>query len=146
MYLIGLTGTSSLGLEQIEILEKICNKISGEPKIRFCGVINSMGKIVAGGFKNNIKPLDNDDQRQMLYMQSRLEISMKGEFDENLGGVNYIVTYRDNVVLINMPLPGCNHLALISAERNASIEQIVKNVINLFEDNSMFDVEQKMTV
>ena len=47
-----------------------------------------MDKIVAVGFKDDIKPLDSDDQRRMLYMQSTLELSMKGEFDENLGGVN----------------------------------------------------------
>ncbi|WP_420545788.1 DUF6659 family protein [Nitrosopumilus sp.] len=141
-----MSGTGSLGFEQIKVLEEICNKISYEPKIRFCGIINSMGKIVAGGFKDNIKPLDNDDQRQMLYMQSRLEISMKGEFNENLGNVNHIVTYRDNIVLINMPIPKYNHLALISAERNASIEQIIKMVASVFESHDIFDEKPKMTV
>lgn len=95
-----------------------------------------MGKIVAGGFKDDIKPLDTEDQRRMLYMQSSLELSMKGEFDENLGCVNYITTYRDNLVLINIPLR--NHLILMSAERNVDTEQIVKNTISLFESNNVF--------
>jgi len=102
-----------------------------------------MGKIVAGGFKDDIKPLDSDDQRRMLYMQSTLELSMKGEFDENLGCVNYITTYRDNVVLINIPMKRYNHLVLISAERNADTEQIVKNTISLFESNNVFEIGNK---
>ena len=61
---------------------------------------------------------------------------MKGEFDENLGCVNYITTYRDNLVLINIPLR--NHLILMSAERNVDTEQIVKNTISLFESNNVF--------
>jgi len=134
--LIDLNGITSLTSERIQILENLCNKLSNEPKIRFCGVINSMGKIVAGGFKDDIKPLDSEDQRRMLYMQSSLELSMKGEFDENLGCVNYITTYRDNVVLINIPMR--NHLILMSAERNAGTEQIVKNTISLFESNNVF--------
>jgi len=103
-----------------------------------------MGKIVAGGFKDDIKPLDSDDQRRMLYMQSTLELSMKGEFDENLGCVNYITTYRDNVVLINIPM--CNHLILMSAERNANTEQIVKNTISLFESNNVFEIGNKTDI
>ena len=139
--MIDLNGITALTSEQVHVLENLCNKLSSEPKIRFCGVINSMGKIVAGGFKDDIKPLDSDDQRRMLYMQSTLELSMKGEFDENLGRVNYITTYRDNVVLINMPMKKYNHLVLISAERNSDTEQIVKNTISLFESNNVFEIE-----
>jgi hypothetical protein len=141
--LIDLNGITSLTSEQIHVLESLCNNLSNEPKIRFCGVINSMGKIVAGGFKDDIKPLDSDDQRRMLYMQSTLELSMKGEFDENLGCVNYITTYRDNVVLINIPMKRYNHLVLMSAERNADTEQIVKDTISLFESNKVFEIGNK---
>ena len=81
-----------------EVLENLCNKLCNEPKIRFCGVINPLGRLVIGGFRDGIKPLDNEDQRQMLYMQSYLEMSMKGEFDDTLGNVNFITTYRDNLV------------------------------------------------
>lgn len=105
-----------------------------------------MGKIVVGGFKDDIKPLDSEDQRRMLYMQSSLELSMKEEFDENLGCVNYITTYRDNVVLINMPMKRYNHLVLISAERNADVEQIVKNTISLFESNNVFEIRNKTDI
>ena len=141
--MIDLNSITSLTSEQIQVLKNSCNKLSSEPKIRFCGVINSMGKIVAGGFKDDIKPLDSEDQRRMLYMQSTLELSMKGEFDENLGVVNYITTYRDNVVLINMPMKRYNHLVLMSAERNANVEQIVKNTISLFESNNVFEIGNK---
>jgi hypothetical protein len=145
-HLINLNGNISLTSKQIHVLENLCNKLSNEPKIRFCGVINSMGKIVAGGFKDDIKPLDSEDQRRMLYMQSTLELSMKGEFDENLGCVNYITTYRDNVVLINVPMKKYNHLVLISAERNTDTEQIVKYTISLFESNNVFEIETKYTL
>ena len=65
-----------------EALENLCNKLCNEPKIRFCGVINPLGRLVIGGFRDGIKPLENEDQRQMLYIQSYLEMSMKGEFDD----------------------------------------------------------------
>ena len=120
-----------------ESLEVLCNMLCNEPKIRFCGIINSLGRLVTGGFRNGIKPLDNEDQRQMLYIQSTLELSMKREFDDTLGSVNFITTYRDNVALITIPMQQ-DYLLLISVERNAQIEQIVDRTTNLFESNGMF--------
>lgn len=117
-------------------LEILCNRLCNEPKIRFCGIINSMGKSVTCGFKNNINPLNNEDQRQMLCIESSLELSMKNEFNETLGNVNFITTYRDNIALITIPMQQ-NYLLLMSVERNAEIEPIVKRAVNLFEKNSL---------
>ncbi len=121
-----------------EGLEILCNRLCYEPKIRFCGIINSMGKAIACGFKNGIHPLNKEEQRQMLYIESSLELSMKNEFNDTLGNVNFIATYRDNLALITIPIKQ-NYLLLISAERNASIENIVKNAINFFESNNLLD-------
>lgn len=120
----------------------LCHRLCDEPKIRFCGVINSLGRIVTGGFKNGIEPLDNEDLRKMLYIQSTLELSMKGEFDEILGSVNFISTYRDNIAIITIPMPQ-NYLLLMSVERNAEIEQIVKKTTNIFEINGILSRNTK---
>jgi len=125
-----------------EVLENLCHTLCNEPKIRFCGVINPLGRLVTGGFRDGIKPLDNEDQRQMLYIQSYLEMSMKGEFDDTLGNVNFVTTYRDNVTLISIPMQQ-NYLLLMSVERNAQIEQIVKKTISLFERNGMLGQRNK---
>jgi hypothetical protein len=66
-------------------------------------------------------------------MQSKLELSMKEEFNDSLGHVNYIVTYRDNVVIINIPSDNQKYHILISAERNSNVQEIVNDVANLFE-------------
>ena len=67
---------------------------------------------------------------------------MKREFDDALGTVNYITTYRDNVALITIPMSQ-NYLLLMSVERNAEIEQIVKNTASLFESNGMLGRRSK---
>lgn len=123
----------ALNFEQTNLLDVFCKVVCKKPKIRFCGIINSMGRIIAGSFKDNILPLDNDQQRQMLYMQSKLELSMKSEFNDNLGHVNYIVTYRDNVIIINIPSDSQQFHILISAERSSRVQEIVTFVAHLFE-------------
>lgn len=40
---------------------KICKTVlSLDPKIRFAGVINERGRLVAGGMKENVTPLENE--------------------------------------------------------------------------------------
>jgi hypothetical protein len=142
------TDESQLQKEHLSIpltnegLEILCHRLCNKPKVRFCGVINPLGRLVTGSFRDGIKPLDNEDQRQMMYIQSYLEMSMKREFDDTLGNVNFITTYRDNVALITIPMRQ-NYLLLMSVERNAEIEQIVKNTINIFENNGMLDGRNK---
>ena len=87
-----------------EGLEILCHRLCNKAKVRFCGVVNPLGRLVIGGFRDGIKPLDNEDQREMMYIQSCLEMSMKKEFDDTLGNVNFIITYRDNVSLVTIPL------------------------------------------
>lgn len=136
----------TLTLQQSNLLDVFCNTMCNKPKIRFCGIINSMGRLVAGSFKDNILPLDNEQQRQMLYMQSKLELSMKGEFNDNLGYVNYIVTYRDNVVIINIPSDNQQYHILISAERVSIAQEIVNEVVNLFKElETEFDKQTEGT-
>jgi len=69
-------------------------------------------------------------------MASRLELSTKRDFDETLGNVNFITTYRGNAALITIPMQQ-DYLLLMSTEQNAEIKQIVKNIINLFGSNGL---------
>lgn len=117
-------------------LEILCARLSNSPKIRFCCMVDSQGRSVASGFNNNIQPLNNEEQRQMLCMASRLELSTKREFNDTLGNVNFITTYRDNLALIIIPMQQ-DYLLLMSVERNAGIEQIVKNTISLLDSNGI---------
>ncbi|MGI9567674.1 MAG: DUF6659 family protein [Nitrosopumilus sp.] len=140
------TSTTSNISSQILMFQNICDKVCAEPKIRFCGVINGMGRLVAGGFRDGIKPLDNEEERKMWYMQSALEMSMKKEFGNNLGNIDHIVTYRGNVTLVNIPIR--NHVVLLSTERNADIIQIVEYTKELidFNNNTTIPEEKDLLV
>ena len=124
---------NGLTFNQIHIFQNVCKKICSKSQIKFCGIVNGMGSLLVGRFKNGIKPLDNEEEMTMWYMQSALEISMKKEFGNNLGEIDYTVTYHDNTTLINIPIQ--NYLMLIFTERNADIKQIVNYSKNLFDFN-----------
>ena len=47
---------------------KICNSIfSIDQKIRFVGVINERGRLVAGGMKENVEPLESEKDDEMIF-------------------------------------------------------------------------------
>ncbi len=126
-----------------EGVEILCQRLCNEPKVRFCGVINPLGRLITGSFRNSIESLANEDQRQMLYIQSYLEMSMKRDFDDTLGNVNYVTTYRDNIALVTIPLQQ-NYLLVMSIERNAEVKQIIQVAIGLFESNGMLGKRNKI--
>lgn len=133
----------AVNYKQATIMDNFCTVMCNQPKIRFCGIVNSLGRLIAGSFKDNIMPLDNDQQRQMLYMQSRLELSMKSEFNDHLGHVNHVVTYRDNVIIISIPSDNQQHHIMISAERIADPQEIVVCVANLLREIEVTNNQQK---
>lgn len=111
-------------------LEINCNELLGNDEIRFAGIINKMGNLIAGGFKDGINPFETDAKSRMMYMQMTLEISMRREFDSSLGAVNYIASRRENALMISMPIE--ENLLLISAVPSASTEKIVAKALRIF--------------
>lgn len=111
------------------IYDQKCKKLLEEDEIRFAGLINSMGKLVAGGFKSGIKPLEDDAERQKMYMELALRVSMRKEFDHSLGPVKYTASRREKAVMMSFPV-GSNIL-LVSTEPNMDIDKTANKVIKI---------------
>ena len=111
-------------------LDEACKKIQQIPKVRFVGVLNKMGKRIAGGFREGITSYLEDKQNQMMYVQLTLEYLMRRDFDEGLGPIDYIASRRGKVTMISIPTK--EYLILISAQRDINVEEIIR------EENSAF--------
>jgi len=113
-------------------LENKCNEFLRSDEIRFVGIINNMGNLIAGGLGNNLDWINTDEKRRMLYIQMTLEISMRKDFDNILGEINYVSTNRKNVLMITVPMN--DHVLLIFAKPTAVVEEIIAkaHVIGFF--------------
>jgi len=60
--------------------EKKCQRLLEEPEIRFAGLINSMGHLVAGGLKEGLTALEDEEDKRKLYMELILRVSTRTEF------------------------------------------------------------------
>jgi len=82
---------------------KICNSVYElDPKIRFAGVINERGRLVAGGMKENVEPLENEKDDEMIFMELALRVKMRKEFDKQLGSVNFAMASRERALAISV--------------------------------------------
>ena len=111
------------------IFDQKCKKILQEPEIRFAGVINKLGRLVAGGFKEGLKPLEDDAERQKMYMELALRVSMRKDFDYSLGAVKYSASRREKAVVMSFPMD--SNILLISAEPDSHIEETASKIMKL---------------
>lgn len=118
---------STLEVNKYLQFENKCQKLLRNDEIRFVGIINNMGNLISGGFNDGIDLLETDDQRRSLYMQMALEIAMRKDFDNTLGKINYVITNRDNVLMISIPID-YSHIMLISAESTSIAEEIISKI------------------
>jgi hypothetical protein len=75
-----------------------------DSKIRFAGVVNERGRLVGGGMRENVDPLENEKDDEMLFMELALRVKMRKEFDKQLGCVNFAMALRERALAISVPL------------------------------------------
>ena len=114
---------------EIKAFNKKCNLLLEEPLVRFVGVINKMGRQIAGGYNKKITPLV-DEEDHKISLEHALEIMITKDLDDSLGAIESIVTRRKKVTMITIPL--ANFSLLISTEKNANSEKIIKKSSKLF--------------
>ncbi len=117
-----------------------CNKLLEESEIRFAGIVDKDGQLISGGFKEGLTPYEGDETRLQSFLEFVSKASIRKEYDESLGPINYLAARRDKAVLVSFPFPVTQILLLISAEPTANIENLAKNVVEIFTD-----VSKKMT-
>ena len=103
-----------------------CQNLLKESEIRFAGLINPMGNLVAGGMKEGLKPLEDDADMRKLYMELILRVSTRQEFDQTLGVVHYSASRREKAVVLSFPIG--NKVLLISADANVNIDETAKKI------------------
>ena len=115
-----------------EIYDDKCQKMLNEDEIRFAGIINEDGNLVSGGFKKEIIPLENDEAKLKSFMEFVSKVTIRKEYDESLGPINYLAARRDKAVLVSFPFPVSRFVLLISANPSVDIEELATKVVDIF--------------
>jgi len=106
-----------------------CDLLLQDDEIRFAGLINSMGRLVAGGFKQGITPLEDQAEQRKMFMELALRVSMRMEFDYSLGPVKYSASRREKVVMLSFPIN--NNVLMVSAKTSIDIDKLARKVMRI---------------
>lgn len=117
---------SKLTFENIPNWKSTSKHILGFPQIRFVGVINNMGNLVAGDYRKGIVPIA-EIEHYKICMEHALELFMKKDLDDVLGPLDYMVSKRKKIKIVTIPMN--NYIVLISTESNIKIEPIIDEII-----------------
>ncbi len=126
-----------LSVSRIQSLQGLCDILQRQPEVRFAGIINQMGNLIAGGFKKGVKPYAPYSRQHMMYMQLVLEIKMRREFDDILGSVKYMHSKREKVSMLSIPKG--EFVVVISLQEHPDIEKIVKLVEEHFKEEQTIE-------
>jgi len=109
--------------------EEKCNLLLNESDIRFAGVIDKMGNLVAGGMKGGLKPFEDETVQKKMFMEVALRVVTRSDFDQFLGEVEYSASRRKNVLVFSFPVG--KNILLLSAEKDADIDETAKKVLRI---------------
>ncbi len=115
-----------------EIYDEKCKRLFEEDTIRFAGILDEKGEIISGGFKPGLTPLEGNEVKLKSFMEFVSKASIRKEFDQSLGPINYLAARRDKAVLISFPFPVSRITLLISAEPSTNIEILAAHVVEIF--------------
>ena len=112
--------------------ENLCTLVQKiDSDIRFVGIINSKGRLVAGGMVSSKKRLGDRKGDEMLYMELALRVRMRREFDDDLGKVKFSMSFREKLIVMSFPMK--NDVLMVSMERKTQFENVAFEILKLVE-------------
>ncbi|MEO9306695.1 conserved hypothetical protein [Nitrosotalea sinensis] len=110
--------------------DELCKQVLDlDSRIRFAGVINENGRLIAGGMRSGFKSLEDSKDDEMLYMELVLRARMRKEFDKVLGPVKFAMSYRDKLIIMSFPVE--ENILLISVEKDIDFSKLPFNILDI---------------
>jgi len=110
-----------------------CNGIRELDKsIRFVGIANAMGTLLATSYREKLQPLMDEDETRLYAMQAVLRAELREDFQKNMGTLIYSVGKYDKLLRSTIPMFGKNgqkFYILISLDVEADAFNILERKI-----------------
>ena len=103
--------------------------MDADNQIRFAGVINDRGRLVAGGMRENVEPLESEKDDEMIFMELALRVKMRKEFDRQLGPVNFAMASRERALAISVIIN--NDILYVVSEPDTDYGMLPKQILKI---------------
>ncbi len=111
----------------IKEYEKRCQEILEDDEVRFAGLLDEFGKLLAGGYKHNINPRLTEEQHDLVCKELANRVAKRKKYDTELGHVKYSASRREHVVIMSFPI--YEKVIMIAAEPHVNIDRLAFRII-----------------
>ena len=82
-------------------INKLCERVFAlNEDIRYAGVIDSTGTLVAGGMRKGTDSIVSETDEELFLTHTALRKSMRDRFDESMGGARFAYVEREKVSIL----------------------------------------------
>ena len=121
----------------------LCRKILlSDSEIRFAGIANKMGKLIACEFRQDVTPLLSNEEIESSVIESVLRMRTREDYELKLGRAMYTFTLYEKVKRASIPLQHEDYaLLMTSFEKRATHEDIIlKKIFPILQSNDLIQV------
>ena len=94
-----------------------------DSRIRYCGILDQMGRTVSGGMRPGVKSLEPENEAERVDLQIAVTRGMSESATSYLGAPDYVVIHRERLMLIALPRP--DHMTvLVGAEPDFPLDRL----------------------
>jgi len=111
----------------IKDYEKRCQDILEDDEVRFAGLLDEFGRLLAGGYKQDINPRLSEEQHDAVCKEIANRVAKRKKYDTELGRVKYSASRREHVVIMSFPI--YEKVVMIVAEPNVNIDRLAFRII-----------------
>ncbi len=108
--------------------EKKCRDILDDDEIRYAGLLDESGTLLAGGQKPGMSIRLSEEQLQSVSQELASRVAKRKKFNEELGYVKYSASRREHVVIMSFPV--YDKVIMLVAESNVNIDRLAFRVIS----------------
>jgi len=112
---------------EIQDYEKKCKEILEDSEVRFAGLLDEFGTLLAGGYKDGMNPRLTEEQHQIVCKELASRVAKRKKFDNELGRVKYSASRREHVVIMSFPV--FEKVIMVVAEPNVNIDRLSYRII-----------------
>jgi hypothetical protein len=106
--------------------------------IRFAGVLNKAGRLVAGGMREGIKPLEDEIHEKRWFNQIAIRREMGEMFDKLYGKANFVYVEREKIKYVTYFLPKCTVLVTLQPMvTNGKAIEVTESILDIIKTNNI---------
>ena len=120
-----------------ENLNVLCKQIQQlDNSIRFAGIANNLGRLIATAYRNGLTPLMNEQETSHYAIQSVLRAATREDFESKIGRLEYSIGKYERLIRATVPIRlfGSNDESksfylLISFDLKSNVIDVIENKV-----------------